>query len=279
MRDYRILLAWILLFSASFWGCGGEKQVENADVMMETDLGKIYFKLHDDTPKHKENFLKLCREGYYNGIEFHRVIPKFMIQAGDPGTKPGNTPDPAKDDIGYKIEAEIVDKYHHFKGALCAARDNNPDFKSSGSQFYVVTGDKIPLSKLDTIENNTTMMLQTRLNMQFNKENEGLAKSEKARMEAFALKNQKDSVNAIQKRFSDKFRIYLSEKNFQPFKLPQDIRERYRDKGGAPWLDGMYTVFGEVVSGIEVIDKIASAPISGTKPQTPIRIIKTEVLK
>lgn len=268
-----------LIIALLFIGCGGENKPADADVMMETDLGKIYFKLHDETPKHKENFLKLCKEGFYNGIEFHRVIPEFMVQAGDPGTKPGNTQDPQKDDIGYKLDAEIVDKYHHFTGALCAARDNNPDFKSSGSQFYVVTGAKIPLSKLDTIESNTTMMLQTRMNMQFNKENEEEAKREKARLEEFAMKNNKDSVNAIQKRFSDKFRKYLTEKNFQPYKIPQDVKERYRDKGGAPWLDGMYTIFGEVVSGIEVIDKISAAQLQNSRPVTPVRIIKTEVLK
>ena len=273
-----------LIFIAAliFSGCGGGKNTasdDSADVMMETEVGKIYFKLHDETPKHKENFLKLCRQGYYNGIEFHRVIPKFMIQAGDPGTKPGNTPDPQHDDVGYKIDAEILPQFHHFEGALCAARDDNPDFKSSGSQFYVVTGNKIPDSKMDTIEMNTTMMLQTQMNRQFNKENEEMSKTERARLNEYAEKNNKDSVNAIQKRMSDKFRVYLTEKNFQPYKISPEARGTYREKGGSPWLDGMYTIFGSVIEGMDVIKKIESAENNATKPVKPVRIIKTEVLK
>lgn len=119
-------------------------------VVMTTDSGIIYLDLFNKTPKHRDNFVKLARKGFYNGVLFHRVIPGFMIQGGDPNSKdakPGVIL--GNGDVGYTIPAEIIPEYFHQRGALAAARDNNPEKASSGCQFYIVDGKKFTDAELD----------------------------------------------------------------------------------------------------------------------------------
>jgi peptidyl-prolyl cis-trans isomerase B (cyclophilin B) len=195
------------------------------DVAVYTDSGRLTLRLSDSTPLHRDNFIRLVKSKFYNGISFHRVIQGFMIQAGDPRTKK------LKDSAlspGEKIPAEIRPGMFHKKGVLAAAREGdatNPERASSNTQFYLVQGKVFNDRALDSIE-----------------------------------------------------RVRLKGR-----KLPAAHREVYKTAGGAPHLDQSYTIFGEVVSGIELIDKIASVETSGKpggdKPLKDIRIVKMRLVR
>lgn len=184
------------------------KSDDRVQVMISTDKGDILIALYDETPLHRDNFVKLVKEGYYNGSIFHRVIQNFMIQGGGGAT---GTEDP-----GYTVPAEIVPQYFHKRGSLCAARMGdqvNPKKASSGSQFYIVDGRKFSAAELD----------------------------------AFAAR----SKNA----------------------WTDEQKKVYVEKGGAPHLDGDYTIFGEVLSGMDVVDAIAAVQTGGgNKPLKDIKM-------
>lgn len=280
--NYLKTLTGVIFFSLFLAACStSDKTPEGTDLIMTTDKGKIYIKLYDDTPKHKENFVKLAKEGFFDGMEFHRVIPNFMIQSGNPETKPDKQREPElKDsDAGYKLDAEIVPTHINTRGVLAAARDMNPAWQSSGSQFYIVTGKKVSDGLLDTAEINTTMATQSKLSYQFMEETPEL-KQEEARMRECAEKKQMDSVEAIRKRAMTKFQAYMGRKGFEAFKYTPAQRALYKEKGGYPTLDGQYTVFGEVLKGMEIADEISKVETEApaNRPKTPVRIVKTEVL-
>jgi cyclophilin family peptidyl-prolyl cis-trans isomerase len=204
------LLILMVFCSVSF----GQTSTQSEPVfLIKTSLGDIKVKLYNETPKHRDNFMKLVKEGFYDGSIFHRVINQFMIQGG--GSKNGTA------DIGYTLPAEINPKFFHKKGALAAARmpdQINPNKESSGSQFYIVQGIKLTDAELDAIE--------TRTNKKFTSEQ----------------------------------------------------REVYKNIGGTPHLDGAYTIFGEVIEGMDVIDKIASVrTAAGDKPLEDIKMTIVEV--
>jgi len=216
----------IAIFAFGISNCNAQKKKKEKEklVLIKTSAGDIKVKLYNETPKHRDNFLKLVGENYYNDILFHRIIKNFMIQAGDPASKGaaagvqlGNGgPD-------YTIEAEFNDKLFHKKGALAAARmgDNvNPKKESSGSQFYIVQGEVLDEAKIE--------LFQQRMNKTF-------------------------SAEQI---------------------------EAYKTLGGTPHLDGGYTVFGEVVEGLDIIDKIAEAKTDkANRPLEDIKIISMKVVR
>lgn len=201
------------------------------EVLLETSKGNIRVKLYNDTPIHRDNFLKLVRQGFYDGLLFHRVIPDFMIQAGDSASRHakegvllGDSPEP------YTLPAEIHFPAHfHRRGALAAAREGdekNPQRASSYSQFYIVTGSIFT----------------------------------------------DDGLDVMQER--------LDSTTHNTIKLTPKIKEVYRTFGGAPHLDGQYTVFGEVVEGFDVTDLIQWASRDeNNRPFDDIRIIKATVVK
>ena len=200
---FLVLFGFILALSS----CGDKGP--DYDVIIETDYGTMKVMLYDETPKHKENFLKLTKEGFYDGLLFHRVMQGFMVQGGDPDSRDA----PANKRLGaggpgYKIDNEIG--FPHFKGTLAAARDMNPEKQSSGSQFYLVQG---------------TGPIQAA----------GLPK----------------------KGYSD-----------AQIKL-------YGEIGGTPALDMDYTVFGEIIEGLEVVDKIAA--VQTAPGDRPIEDVKMKV--
>ena len=169
-------------------------------VKIKTSKGECIIMLYNQTPKHRDNFLKLSREGFYNGTLFHRVIKEFMIQGGDPDSKtakPGQAL--GEGDLKYRVEAEFRDSIFHKKGVLAAARDNNPQKESSASQFYIVQGKKWTDATLDDVQ---------------------------------------------MKRMNGRI-------------IPESQRRVYKEQGGTPHLDQNYTIYGEVVSGIEMIDAIS----------------------
>lgn len=217
MKKIALFIALALVAATAF--------SQSTKVLIETSMGNMTVMLYDDTPLHRDNFVKLAESGFYEGLLFHRVINNFMIQAGDPMSK--NAAPNARlgnGDPGYTIPAEIVyPKHFHKKGALAAARtgDNvNPKRESSGSQFYIVQGQKYTDMKLDQFE------------------------------------------KALGKTFTNK------------------ERDAYATVGGTPHLDNQYTVFGEVVDGLGVVDKIAAVETApGDRPVEDVKIIKMTVLK
>ena len=197
---------------------------EQCFVILETDFGNMTILLHDATPQHRDNFIKLVEDGFYDDLLFHRVINGFMIQGGDPQSRKAHAKTPlGSGGPGYQVPAEFVDTLVHIKGALAAARIGgpaNPEKKSSGSQFYIVQGRKVTKDQLDLLE------------------------------------AQKD-------------------RRYTP-----DQRTAYMETGGTPFLDGEYTVFGQVVEGMEVIDKIAATKTNGDPPRgqsRPLQDVKMKI--
>ncbi len=195
------------------------------DVLIQTSMGDIVVRLSDSTPLHRDNFLKLVKVGYYDSVLFHRVIKDFMIQSGDPDSKNASAGQPlGNGGPAYTIPAEFKQSLFHKKGVIAAARDNNPQKASSGSQFYIVQGKKFTEADLENMENNR-------------------------------LKR----------------------------KIPADQKEVYKTLGGTPHLDQNYTVFGEVVKGLEVVDKIAAVQTSKAadqdRPLQDVRILKAKLVK
>lgn len=242
-------------------------------VNIETTAGNIQVRLYGDTPAHRDNFIKLVKEGYYNGTLFHRVISNFMIQAGDPDSrnaKPGQmlgTGDP-----GYTLDAEIVYPAHfHRRGTLAAARlgDNvNPERRSSGSQFYIVTGQVFNDSTLTQMERRLQMAQKqeifNRLQTQY-------------RDSIMTLRRNRDQQGL------DRLRDELvakteTEAATSPAMFTPEQRQAYTTVGGAPHLDGQYTVFGEIISGLDTVEKIEKAETDrNDRPVNDIRIISMSI--
>lgn len=215
MKQFFLCVLFFLVVSVA--------DARNRKVKIITTKGTIIVQLSDKTPLHRNNFIKLVKQGYYNGILFHRVIKEFMIQAGDDSTKqsvPGKRY--GSGGLKNKIPAEFDSSLFHKRGVLAAARDNNPEKASSGSHFYIVQGKKFTDSTLNEVE---------------------------------------------VKRMGGR-------------KIPEQYREVYRTVGGAPHLDQNYTVFGEVVKGMDVVDTIAQMERDQyDRPKEDVRIIRMKLKK
>jgi len=243
------------------------------EVLLRTTEGDILVRLYDDTPQHRDNFLKLTREGYYDGMLFHRVINQFMVQTGDPNSKnPDNTQPLGSGDPSYTLPAEInYPKHFHKYGALAAARTAdqvNPERRSSGSQFYIVTGRPYPAQQLKSFE------------MQANNEAKKLYFNN-------LVRSNMDKIRSLQAAGDtaalESLRLELiadTEANVSDVKMPAEVVEAYTTVGGTPHLDGAYTVFGEVVEGMDVVEKIQKAATDGNdRPLNDIRIISAAIVK
>lgn len=225
----------IILFAAGFFlsvlsfsqkDSTVSKKDRRKDVSLETSMGTMIIRLSDSTPLHRDNFLKLVKTGYYDGIIFHRVIKDFMIQGGDPNSKTAKPGEPlGNGGPGYLVPAEFRQTLFHKKGVIAAARSNNPEKASSGSQFYIAQGKIYTEAGLDSLET-------TRLQGQ---------------------------------------------------KIPALYRAAYTTVGGIPHLDKNYTVYGEVVRGMEVLDEIAAVETSkGTnrdRPLVDVKILEAKLVK
>jgi len=195
-----LTLTLLLLTTVAFAG-----KPKNQYVRIKTSYGDCIIRLYNETPQHRDNFIKLTKQGLYNGTLFHRVIQNFMIQGGDPDSKDTTKAKPGAElgngDLGYTVPAEFRDSLFHKRGVLAAARDDNPKKASSSCQFYIVEGKRYTDGKLDTLE---------------------------------------------------------QAKRMNGHKFPAWQREWYTTVGGTPQLDQNYTVYGEVVSGIDMVDRIAA---------------------
>lgn len=208
MKNITLLAAMMLIGIAGY-----AQDKKETIVQIGTEFGSIKLKLYNETPGHRDNFIEIAKAGKYDGSVFHRVIKEFMIQGG------GNAQLQTIDNRP-QIPAEIKDGLYHKKGALCAARTNNPQKLSSGSQFYIVHGKKFPEEQI------------------------------KAMSQRSGVKYTEEQVKA------------------------------YAEVGGAPHLDGGYTVFGEVIEGLDVVDKIAAVPTApGDKPLSPVKMTVKVVKK
>jgi len=214
MKKSILLLLCLCLFAVSF----AKKPTR---IAIKTEYGKIVLELYDNTPLNRDNMIKLAKKHYYDSTLFHRVIPEFVIQGGDPDSKhakPGQ--ELGNGDLGYRVPAEINNADIHKRGALGVARDNTPDKSGSACQFYIVTGKKYTDAELDNME-----------------------------------KHLGHKYTAAQ-------------------------REIYKTQGGVPHLDGGYTVFGEVIEGMDVVDKISNEPRDGKdRPKKDISMITVRVVK
>lgn len=270
-----VLLVMVALFSCSNTG---KSQNTNSDkrmnVEIKTSLGDIVVSLYNETPKHRDNFIKLVKEGYYDGVLFHRVIKNFMVQTGD-----GNSKTAKQDDVlgagdpGYTIDAEIVyPKFFHKRGALAAARTGdevNPERRSSGSQFYIVTGEKYTTSQLASMEKNLVNMKKNSIFSKLVNER---------RQEIIKMQQQGDSLG-LKELEHELVALTEAEYSKDPAVLTPEQREAYTTVGGTPHLDGSYTVFGEVVKGMDVVDKIQNVKTGrNDRPVEDVRIISMKVL-
>ncbi|MFM2204382.1 MAG: hypothetical protein RLZZ605_1346 [Bacteroidota bacterium] len=199
----------------------GQSFAKEKSIKIETNYGVIILKLYDNTPLHTANLIKLCKEHYFDSTLFHRVIPSFVIQGGDPDSKHAGPEKQLGDgDLSYLVPAEINAVNYHKRGALGMARDNNPEKKSSACQFYIVVGKVVTEEQLNTISTKTN-------------------------------------------------RVFSAEQ-----------RKVYTTLGGTPFLDGNYTVFGEVTKGMEVVDTIAQLARNATdRPNADVRMLKVRVLR
>ncbi len=256
MNRITCLLACSLL--VLFASCAQKKDFI---VTIKTDMGDMTAILYDETPKHKENFIKLVKDHFYDSLIFHRVIDGFMIQGGDPDSK---NAEPGKrlgtGGPGYTIDAEFIPKYFHEKGALSAARlgdQQNPAKASSGSQFYIVQGTVVPPSAIDQLR-----IDQGKLNIglpQFlqRPENKPLYDSLSQLYYAGDMQVYQNKLNSLIPKIEQATGIKIL-KN-----IPQERIDVYTTIGGAPHLDDEYTVFGKVIKGLDVIDKIAKVERDG----------------
>ena len=271
-----ILAALIMVFTAC--GAGSKKSTDmekRTQVKIETTMGEIVVELYNETPKHRDNFIKLAKEGVYDSTLFHRVIRQFMIQAGDPESK--NAADTAQlgsGDMGYTIPAEFVPKFFHKKGALAAARmgdDVNPERASSGCQFYIVTGRKFREAQLLDMAGQKN---NARMDTLFNQ----LAR--KHMKEIYKLRKANDQDGLLELQDSLEAQAYALYKEEEPFMFTPEQIASYTTIGGAPHLDGSYTVFGQVVSGMETVEKIEGTKTGkADRPVENVRILKATVLE
>lgn len=279
---YKLLA--IILMAATINSCGGASsqnaKAQSADnetkVLIKTTVGDITIKLYNETPQHRDNFIKLVEEHYYDSILFHRVIKNFMVQAGDPESKNADKGvQLGAGGPGYTVPAEFVyPKYFHKRGALSAARQAdqvNPERKSSGSQFYIVTGKTYSKYELQDMEKQLRQ-----------KQGQGifdrLVAQNMDSIMSMQMAGDNDGIMKLQEELNAKTNQIFNEQG--PFKFTEEQVDAYMSEGGTPFLDNDYTVFGEVIDGMKAVDKIESAGTDmNDRPRKDIRIISMEIIK
>lgn len=274
VKNTRFIILLIFLCIVVSSGCGNSVNKEQKEqlVLIETTMGNIKVRLYNQTPKHRDNFIKLVKEGYFDGTLFHRVIRDFMIQGGDPksrNAKPGDFL--GNGGPGYTIPAEFDTALFHKRGALAAAREGdnvNPEKASAGSQFYIVEGKTFTDDELDQAEIRVNNMNKKSAFFKYIEQEKEKAKKNN---ETFDYsKAQGEAAIKTEEEFMNK----------PPFKISPNQREVYKTIGGTPHLDQNYTVFGEVVEGLDVVDKISAMETDkNDRPVKDVRIIKMKLVR
>lgn len=253
-----------------------EENKQETVVVLNTSLGAIKIKLYNDTPQHRDNFIKLVKEGTYNGLLFHRVIHEFMVQGGDVTSKdaPLNK-QLGSGDLGYTVPAEFVyPKYFHKQGALSAARTGdevNPERASSASQFFIVTGKTYTDAELNQMEKQKEGRLKSAI---FNR----LQTENKSKIMELYRSGDKDELAILRDTLIGKAELEADRRK-EETKMTPEQRELYKTVGGVPFLDNEYTVYGEVIEGMDVVKKIEQAKTNGSdRPLENIVITSAEIL-
>ena len=250
-----------------------DKENNKTRVRIKTSMGDIVVRLYDETPKHRDNFVKLAKEGYFDGTLFHRVIRDFMIQGGDPDSKGA----PAGKNLGgpdYTIPAEFVfPKLYHKRGALSAARTGdevNPNRESSGSQFYIVWGKTYKPAELKQMERQLAMQQEQAV---FNQ----LVADNKAKIMELRRNRDRAGLQELQDDLIASTKAICAEKGLPKFTDEQV--ESYTTVGGTPFLDNQYTVFGEVEEGLEIVGKIQEVETGrNDRPKDDVVMLSVEVI-
>lgn len=245
-----------------------------AKVKISTSLGDIIVRLYDETPLHRDNFLKLAQEGYYNGTIFHRVIKDFMIQGGDPNSKdpqPGAQYGTGGPD--YTIEAEIKPELIHKRGALAAARQGdevNPERRSSGSRFYIVWGKTYNQGQIGQLAKQMDMQAQQAI---FNR----LVAEHRNQIMQLRRDRDRDGLMELQNELESQTYALFKQQGSKG--LTDAQKEAYTTVGGTPHLDGQYTVFGEVEEGLDIVEKIqTTSTLPGDRPKEDIIVTQVELV-
>jgi peptidyl-prolyl cis-trans isomerase B (cyclophilin B) len=238
-------------------------------VIIKTTKGDIRVRLYDETPKHRDNFIKLAKEGYFDGTLFHRVIKDFMIQGGDPNSKDA----PKGKSLGtggpdYTIPAEFVyPQYFHKRGALSAARlgdEVNPKRESSGSQFYIVWGKTFKASELKQMEKQMAMQQEQQVF-------QSLAAAHRDEIMDMRRNRDRNGLMQLQDKLIEETKAKCKEMG-KPTFTPEQV-ETYTTVGGTPFLDNQYTVFGEVEEGLDVVEAIQNCKTSrDDRPEEDIKM-------
>ena len=253
-----------------------ENQEKETMVLMRTNKGDITLKLYNDTPLHRDNFLRLVADKQYEGLLFHRVIKDFMIQGGDVTSKdaPMNKSLGAGD-LGYTVPAEF--RYpvrFHKKGALCAARTGdevNPEKASSASQFYIVTGKKYSDAELNQMEKQLENRLKQAIFARLQTEN-------KSKIMSLYRSGNKEELAILRDTLIGKVELEAESRKMEA-KISPEVREAYKTVGGVPFLDNEYTVYGEVVDGLDVVDVIQAMKTNKQdRPTENVVILSVEVI-
>lgn len=267
---YNFLFIFLSLF---LFSCSSKR--ENQLVLISTEYGNIKIRLYDDTPLHRDNFAKLAKKGFFDDLLFHQVNKNYIIQGGNPASKDAaqNRLISSEEGIGYTLASEIVyPKHFNKRGAIGAVREDddvNPNKESSGSEFYIVLGNIYTNEQLDEIEKTDK---EKRLN---------------AIIESLFIKNQ-DSIQKIMKNNPNQLEVFQNKlieqasiiyKKTTELKFTAEQRKAYTTIGGVPQLDNNYTVFGEVIEGFDVLDKIAQVKVGfANRPMQDIKM-KVKLIK
>jgi cyclophilin family peptidyl-prolyl cis-trans isomerase len=238
-------------------------------VEISTSYGVMVVKLYNETPLHRDNFIKLVRQGFYDSLLFHRIIKSFMIQGGDPLSKHADSNAMlGSGDNGNKIPPEFNAELFHKRGALAAARDNNPQKMSSGCQFYIVQGRRYSAQELEQIINSRNLARKQELLYQCYQSD-----SVQATVSAFQNMGDKEQTRLYMERIQLAVDKMYKEMYPDATVINENQVQTYIEYGGAPHLDGSYTVFGELVSGWDVLDKIAMVQTKpGDRPAVDVRM-------
>ncbi len=269
---YIFLCLWV--FKGLFFNMHAQTLCKET-IIIETKFGVMKLKLYEETPLHKANFIKLVKRGFFDSLMFHRVINNFMIQGGDSlsrRAKPGDSL--GHGDIGYSIPAEFNPLLIHKKGRLAAARESddiNPKKESSASQFYIVMGKKRTLEDLKKYEDRINNTHYTNCARAFMKTEDG--KNLKQTYNRLKAENKADSAEMINAKIEAT--IKAEHLKTPEYKFNAVQTEVYTTVGGTPHLDGTYTIFGEVIQGLEIIDKIAA--VKADKKDRPLEDIRMTI--
>ena len=266
-------LSFLLL--ATLFALPTAAQEKERTVVVETSMGDMTFKLYNDTPGHRDNFIRLAQAGQYDGTLFYRVIKEFMIQGGSEDSRnaqPGQ-------ELGYgreiAIPSEIRPDHYHKKGALAAPRQPdgvNPEKKSDISQFYVVAGKKYTETEIDNYVKSINNPIKREIQKKYYYPKKPLLDSLRA---ARAVEEFRKVAAVVKKQLSEAW-----EANTEKITLSERQRQDYITVGGTPHLDNEYTVFGEMTAGFDVLDRIAALPTDkNNRPLKDVKIIHVKVIE